>query len=94
MSDDPIERMLAEGLDRAGVRYVREPHPLTRRLDFYLTDFQVWVEAKQFFTERVLDQLQRADDVILIQGRRAAQTFLDLIVARGTADPDQLPQNP
>ena len=73
---DPVEAVIAEALERAGVRFVGEDHPLNRaRLDFYLPDEDIHIECKRFATERTNQQLARAPQVIVIQGLEAAQWF-------------------
>ena len=65
---DPIESAVAEVLHECGVNY---EYP-SNGLDFYLPDFDVHIECKQFYTDRISDQLQRAEDVIVVQGRKSA----------------------
>jgi hypothetical protein len=76
---DPIERMVADALDKAGIAYVAETDPRACGLDFYLPNVGVHIEVKQFHSERIADQMSRADDVIVIQGRWAAEIFCGLI---------------
>lgn len=74
---DPVERIVASGLQAAGIRFSRDPS--TDPLDFYLPDFDVHVECKQFASDRTAGQLSRADNVILIQGRKAAELFASIL---------------
>lgn len=76
---DPIEREVAMVLAAAGIRF--ELGRETRALDFYLPDFGVHIECKQFATPRSADQLERHRDVLLVQGRKAA-SFLAAALLR------------
>lgn len=73
---DPIEQIIADALTKANVTY---NHKL---LDFYLPDYGVCIECKQFFTPRINRQMQSQTDIILIQGRKAARLFANLIGVR------------
>lgn len=92
---DPIEQMVREALDAAGIEYVEEEDQRANGLDFYLVNVGVHIEVKQFHTPRIAAQMERADDVIAIQGRWAAEVFCGLIrnndpkwASRMTADED------
>jgi hypothetical protein len=51
------------------------PHDHESGLDFYLPDFDVYVEIKQFHSNRIAEQMSRRDNVIAIQGRKAMDCF-------------------
>jgi len=70
--NDPIEKIVADALDAAGVKY-RHDDPL----DFECGGFSI--EVKQFHSERAIRQLAGREDVILIQGRAAAEAFARLV---------------
>lgn len=74
---DPIERIIADALLGANVPFTSEKSG-THRLDFGLGD-GVFVEVKQFYTARADSALQKNENVILIQGRRAAERFASLL---------------
>lgn len=76
---DPMEKIVREALNKAGVKFVEEEDPRALGLDFFLIDHGVWVEVKQFHTERVNEQMQRAPNVIVIQGVEAARYFSSLL---------------
>lgn len=70
---DPVERIIANGLDKAGIKYCHGgPHPA---LDFYLPDLDLHIECKRASTPRVAEQMSRFDRVIAIQSLEAAQIF-------------------
>ena len=70
--EDPIEKIVREALDSAGVIYGRDDP-----LDFECGGFAV--EVKQFHSERTIRQLADRTDVILVQGRAAAEAFARLV---------------
>jgi hypothetical protein len=75
---DPVEELIAEGLTRAGVKFLR--HGLIcAGLDFYLPDFSIWIEVKRFHSPRIAEQMSRVPNVIVIQGLTAALVFVALI---------------
>lgn len=71
---DPMERIIADALDAANIRY-KTGHGGHAPLDFYLIDFDVHIEVKQFHSNRIAEQMSRAPNVIAIQGRAAAEWF-------------------
>ena len=79
---DPVERAVADALDASGVSYVTDPRE-TRDLDFFLPDFDVYIECKQMFAERITKQMKTVDNIIVIQGLGAALSFAQLIRACG-----------
>lgn len=78
-TNDPIELIVAEGLTRAHIPFVHESDNKEQSLDFYLPIHDILIEVKQFASERIADQLAPHGNVILIQGRRAAQCFAGMI---------------
>lgn len=87
---DPIERTIADALLGANVPFTSEKGG-THRLDFGLGD-GVFVEVKQFYTPRADSALQKNENVILIQGRRAAEKFASLL-RQPEAAPERLIRN-
>ena len=84
MTDDPIERATKEALQSAGVRFECNVRATNGRfLDFYLPDFDLYIEVKQFHSERITTQIAGLENVIVIQGRPAAAAFRALLEARG-----------
>lgn len=76
---DPVEREVRSALAIRGVDFVEEEDPRAKNLDFYLPDYDLHIEVKQFHTERSNEQLSRAPNVILIQGMGAASAFATLL---------------
>lgn len=73
MTNDPVERIVANALDKAGVEYSHGP------LDFECDGFAI--ECKRFWSDRIKRQIEHRTDVILVQGIEAAQAFKALVGA-------------
>lgn len=78
-TNDPIELIVAKGLDFAGVKYTHESDNKKQSLDFHLPDVDVYIECKQFPTDRTSKQIAGFPNVIVIQGRRAAEMFVSML---------------
>jgi len=74
-TNDPIEVLMIDALDREGFSYEMEE----LGLDFKLNDYDIFIEVKQFHTDRISDQMSRADNVIAVQGREAAKFLAGLL---------------
>lgn len=68
---DPMEHIIAEALEYNLLVYERGK----RNLDFYLPKPDVYIEVKQFHSDRISEQMSRAENVIAIQGVEAAKFF-------------------
>lgn len=78
---DPMEGTIAGALMLAGIGFEVEG-PNTKGLDFYLIDFDVYLECKRFHSNRTDEQLQRDENVIYIQGMKAAEAFASMLLTR------------
>lgn len=74
---DPVERIVADALDRVGVVY--QTHN-SLELDFYLPSYEIYIEVKQYHSPRISEQMSRNPNVIAIQGIEAARAFADLLL--------------
>lgn len=81
-TEDPMENLIAEALISAGVRFTAEGRKLGRpqtpddiTLDFHLPDLDVWIEVKQFHSDRIVRQMAQAPNVIVAQGRPAVEAL-------------------
>lgn len=79
-----LERVIAEALDVAGVKYEMGREPA--RLDFYLPDFDLYIEVKAFHSDRISEQMSRAKSVIAVQGT-AAVHWLAARIKAGVVSP-------
>lgn len=71
---DPMERIIEDALIAAGIAYESDfgngtPH----NLDFDLTDYGIAIEVKRMHSPRISDQMARADNVIVAQGKEAVE---------------------
>ena len=85
---DPMEQIIADALDDVGVAYATDfggGNP--SGLDFRLTGNGVEIEVKRFHTDRIAEQMSRAENVIAIQGEAAVRFFADLL--RGAQCPSR-----
>jgi hypothetical protein len=76
--NDPMEKLIASALHIAGVEYEHE----RAGLDFFLPSFGLYIEVKRFHSDRIADQMARADNIIAVQGE-AAVKFLANAIAEG-----------
>ena len=80
---DPVESVIAAALDGAGIRWVGSRGEGAVGLDFYLPDLNTHIECKRMFSDRITEQMQRAENVIVIQGLDAAKALAAMIGASG-----------
>lgn len=66
MLKDPVEREMQELLDYLGIPYRLEKEGGKHKLDFDCGN--VFIEVKQFHTDRLSEQMARAPNVIAFQG--------------------------
>lgn len=65
---DHLESKIAKALEDAGVNFKHESQGGNQRLDFYLPEYGIYIEVKQYSTDRSAIQLALHDNVILVQG--------------------------
>ena len=80
----PMERRVNDALEQAGVMFVHESqdNKATNGLDFYLPHLNLYIEVKQFHTDRIAEQMSRVDNVIAVQGEYAVNAFCALLRGR------------
>lgn len=77
---DPMEMAVAQALTRAGIAFTHESEGVHAvPLDFYMPDFETYIEVKQFHSDRIGKQMASAPNVIAIQGREAVSIFCQMI---------------
>lgn len=77
--DDPMEIAMASALRDAGIRFVLDD--AGSGLDFYLPDFDVYIEVKQFHSDRIAEQMARRKNVIAVQGIPSVAVFRRLFAS-------------
>lgn len=84
---DPIEDIIATALTEAGIHFLCEDEHDGPPLDFLLTESGVFIECKQFHSQRIGAQMNKAANVIAIQGREAALMFARMIKQPNAKEP-------
>lgn len=74
---DPMEAQIERALRAGGYRY--EKGEKTGALDFYLINVGVFIEVKQFHSDRIAEQMASQKNVIAVQGKYAVQFLADLL---------------
>ncbi|WP_414461791.1 hypothetical protein [Hyphomicrobium sp. DY-1] len=76
---DPIEKLIADALDEASTPYIHDQadNIATLGLDFKVEG--IFIECKAYHTDRSNEQLSRAPNIILVQGRGAAEWLANII---------------
>lgn len=77
---DFLEKKVSEILISQKIKFIHESEKNGSNLDFYLTDYDVYIEVKQYHTDRVAKQLASKDNVILIQGRKSIAMLTKLLL--------------
>lgn len=73
---DPCEIIIAAALNQAEIPFAHEK----LGLDFYLPDFDLYIEVKQLHSPRIAVQMERAKNVIAVQGKEAC-IFMAALIA-------------
>lgn len=74
---DHLEKMLGNFFIENNILFVHESQNKAQGLDFYLPDYYIYIEVKQFHADRVAKQLAAQDNVILLQGRKTVEFFIN-----------------
>lgn len=74
----PLENKVRQRLTDAGIAFIEEEHN-DCQLDFYLPTYGVYIEVKSGHTPRSDKQLQRAPNIIMIQGSQSVDLFCDML---------------
>jgi len=81
---NPLEKKVMEILDKYKIKYFHESDKCksdkNQRLDFYLPDYDVYIEVKAGYTERSDSQLKAHEAVILIQDRKSIDFLTKLLI--------------
>lgn len=74
---NPMEKIIERALLGGGHRYERGES--TGALDFHLTDRGVYIEVKQFHSDRISRQMASQKNVIAVQGEEAVRFLAELL---------------
>jgi hypothetical protein len=77
---DHLEKKVAEALDEVGIEFVHESESKEQGLDFYLPFFDVFIEIKQFHTDRISRQMSSKDNVIAAQGSKSVNLLVTMLL--------------
>lgn len=75
---DPMEMIIEKALLEIEEPYLTG-HEVQNKLDFYLPNYNVYIEVKRFHSDRIAAQTARAPNVIVAQGPQAVQMLADLL---------------
>lgn len=75
---DPLEKIIENILIKNNIKFEHEKkfENIDIRLDFYLPDYDIFIEVKKFHSERTSKQLKVFENIILVQGKKSV-TFLE-----------------
>lgn len=79
LPNDPVERIIFDALQAAGIQFVGENDPRAKRLDFYLPEMDLHIEVKRLHSERTAEQIAKSNSIIVIVGLEAARAFAAMI---------------
>lgn len=77
---DHLEKRVAQALDECGIEFVHESENKEQILDFYLPFFDVYIEVKQYNTDRIAKQMSSKDNVIAIQGKKSVELLIVMLL--------------
>jgi hypothetical protein len=77
---DHLEKKITEALNKANIEFTHESENKEQILDFYLPLFDVFIEVKQFHTDRISRQMSLKDNVIAVQGKKSVDLLVSILV--------------
>lgn len=76
---DFLERDLGNALTSAGIEFIHESEAKGQELDFFLPDYNIYIEVKQYHSPRIERQMAQHDNVIVLQGRKSVSLLCSLL---------------
>jgi len=73
---DELEKQVGEALSASKIKFERKG----QRLDFFLPQYDVYIEVKKYHSERANAQLATQENIILVQGKKAVKMFCEQIL--------------
>jgi hypothetical protein len=77
---DHLEKKVAEALDEVGIDFIHESENKEQILDFYLPLFNVFIEIKQYHTDRISKQMASKENIIAVQGSKSVDFLIFLLI--------------
>lgn len=77
---DHLEKKVAQALDDVEIEFIHESENKEQVLDFYLPFFDVFIEVKQFHTDRISKQMSSKDNVIAVQGTKSVNLLVTMLL--------------
>jgi hypothetical protein len=77
---DHLEKKVAEALDEVGIDFIHESENKEQILDFYLPLFNVFIEIKQYHTDRISKQMASKENIIAVQGSKSVDFLIFLLL--------------
>lgn len=84
---DHLEENIGLALDSANIEFVHESENHAQVLDFYLPKQDVYIEVKQFHAQRISRQMESAENVIALQGKKSVDFFIEKINSQEKSAP-------
>lgn len=79
----PVEKRFEELLDARGIKYTRPEKDASDKssVDYFLKDYDLYVEVKQFHTDRVNGQIAKCypKGVMVLVGMAAVNSFMEMM---------------
>lgn len=82
VSDDPMEVLMRDALNREGFAFTEDGQQgseVNAGLDFHLTDYGIHIEVKRMHSDRISGQMARSSNVIACQGPDAVEFLAALL---------------
>lgn len=79
---DHLEELVGDSLTEARIDFEHESEggrASEHGLDFYIPAADVFIEVKQYHSQRIAKQTARAENVIVLQGEKAVKLFATLL---------------
>lgn len=76
---DDLEETIGNYLTEQGIEFLHESQNKAQGLDFYIPEYDVYIEVKKFHTDRISKQMASQNNVIVLQGKLAVRLFCKLI---------------
>lgn len=75
---DHLEAAVGNALESKGIEFTHESEEAIGA-DFFLPHQNLFIEVKQFYSDRIVKQIMDKDNVIVLQGKRAVDFFVNTI---------------